>query len=240
MNWFEYAPQFNICLTAEQLEQFEIYERLLLEWNSRMNLTAVRDTEGIQQRHFLDSLTGGLIPNLDLPHLKLIDVGTGAGFPGLPLKLAYPSIDLTLTDSVTRKTHFLQAVVDELGLENVTVLAERAEDLGQAAEHREGYDIALARSVAFMPTLLEYLAPLTKVGGKAICFKGERAISEADEGAYAAQELGVGKPAFIEVQLPEHEKKHYLVMYTKQAPTPAKYPRRPGRPLKKPLVSKKK
>ncbi len=238
-SWFEHTPQFNITLTAEQQEQFDVYERLLLEWNSRMNLTAVRDADGIRIRHFLDSLTGGLIPDLDVSGLKLIDVGTGAGLPGLPLKIVYPDLHLTLTDSVTRKTHFLQAVVDELGMKNVTVLADRAEDLGQSAEHREQYDVALARSVAYMPVLLEYLVPLTKIGGRTICFKGDNAPNETAEGAFAAEKLGVAEPTFIEARLPDHDRQHYLVIYEKVGETPTDYPRRPGRPLKKPLVPKK-
>ncbi|MFK7805253.1 MAG: 16S rRNA (guanine(527)-N(7))-methyltransferase RsmG [Anaerolineae bacterium] len=237
-NWFDYSPRFNITLTAEQLEQFAIYERLLLEWNSRMNLTAVRDSAGIQMRHFLDSLSGGLIPKIDQEPFSIIDVGTGAGFPGLPLKIIYPQISLTLTDSVTRKTHFLEAVVAELGLNQVSVLAERAETLGQMVEHREQYDIALARSVAFMPVLLEYLLPLTKVGGRAICFKGDNAPNESGDGEYAREKLGGGKPEFTEVSLPEHDRLHYLVTYPKVGQTPKEYPRRPGRPLKKPLVKK--
>ncbi|MFT7585765.1 MAG: 16S rRNA (guanine527-N7)-methyltransferase [Cellvibrionaceae bacterium] len=235
-NWSDYSKHFNIVLTAEQLEQFAIYERLLLEWNSRMNLTAVRDSAGIQLRHFLDSLSGGLIPAIDQNSLSLIDVGTGAGLPGLPLKIVYPQIQLTLTDSVARKTRFLEAVVAELGLQHVSVLAERAETLGQLAEHREQYDIALARSVAFMPVLLEYLLPLTKIGGRAICFKGDNAKTEYGDGEFARGILGGGEPDFIEVDLPEHERLHYLVIYHKLAPTPTDYPRRPGRPLKKPLI----
>ena len=236
-NWFDYSKQFNIALTAEQIEQFTIYEQLLLEWNSRMNLTAVRDSAGIQIRHFLDSLSGGLIPDINKP-LSLIDVGTGAGLPGLPLKIVYPQIQLTLNDSVTRKTHFLQAVVEELGLSKTTVLAERAETLGQAADHREQYDIALARSVAFMPVLLEYLLPLTKIGGRAICFKGDNAKNEYEDGEFARQKLGGGEPRFIEVSLPDHDRLHHIVIYPKAEQTPAEYPRRPGRPLKKPLIRK--
>lgn len=238
MTWSDYTKYFNIQLTAEQLEQLSIYERLLLEWNGRMNLTAVRDSAGIQIRHFLDSLSGGLIPHIGQGPLSMIDVGTGAGFPGLPLKIVYPHIQLTLTDSVARKTRFLEAVVAELGLDHVSVLAERAETLGQSIEHREQHDIALARSVAFMPVLLEYLLPLTKVGGRTICFKGDNAKQEYTDGEFAREQLGGGAPEFIEVRLPEHENVHYLVIYQKTGQTPNKYPRCPGRPLKKPLIQK--
>lgn len=127
-------------------------------------------------------------------------------------------------------------MVAELGLKEVTVLAERAETLGQMVEHREGYDIALARSVAFMPVVLEYLLPLTKIGGRTICFKGENAPIEYRDGEYARQILGGGEPSLIEVSLPEHERLHYLVIYPKVEPTAQTYPRRPGRPLKKPLI----
>ncbi|MEM9774860.1 MAG: 16S rRNA (guanine(527)-N(7))-methyltransferase RsmG [Chloroflexota bacterium] len=237
-DWFQYTSAFNIHLSTKQEEQFQIYESLLLDWNSRMNLTAVRDVEGIQIRHFLDSLSGGLIPNIDEPGLSLIDVGTGGGFPGLPLKIAFPKIKLTLTDSVTRKTKFLEAVVQELGLKEVVILAERAEDVGQNANHREQYDIALARSVAYMPVLLEYLLPLTKVGGRTICFKGDNAQTEAPEGDYAASVLGGQLAEIIKVKLIDHELRHHLVIYDKVAQTQNQYPRRPGRPLKKPLSTK--
>lgn len=237
-DWFQHTVSFNVQLSPEQKEQFSLFESLLLDWNSRMNLTAVRDAEGIRIRHFLDSLSGGLIPHIRTSELSLIDVGTGGGFPGLPLKIAFPNLKLTLTDSVTRKTRFLEAVVQELGLKNVAVLAERAEDLGQNPLHREQYDIALARSVAFMPVLLEYLLPLTKVGGRTICFKGDNAPHETAEGKYAASVLGGQHAQTIDIQLVDHELKHHLVIFDKLTQTPQAYPRRPGRPLKKPLVLK--
>ncbi|MEM8863745.1 MAG: 16S rRNA (guanine(527)-N(7))-methyltransferase RsmG, partial [Chloroflexota bacterium] len=180
----------------------------------------------------------GKLVYLSMGQKKLIDVGTGGGFPGIPLKIAFPQIKLTLTDSVSRKTKFLEAVVNELHLQNVRIFSDRAEDLGQSPTHREQYDIALARSVAFMPVLLEYLLPLTKVGGRTICFKGDNALAETEEGLFAASILGGKYDQTIAIELHDHELKHHLVIFDKVAETPEKYPRRPGRPLKKPLVPK--
>ncbi len=236
-NWIEEAKKLNIDLSAEQIEQFDRYEALILEWNHhKINLTAVTDPIEIRRRHFLDSLTCmAVLGSPEQPMKRLIDVGTGGGFPGLPLKIVYPSWPITLVDSVTKKTNFLQLVVDELGLSDVTVVSDRAETIGQKKSYRERFDWAVARSVAEMRILAEYLLPLVRVGGRVLAQKGENAPQEI-EGAYKAISLLGGEMKNVrEVQLAGHVYKHHLVVLDKVATTPAKYPRQPGKPRKRPL-----
>ncbi len=225
---------FDIDLTDKQLAQFAQYHALLLEWNGRMNLTRITEPHAITVRHFLDSLTCATVTG-DLSGQKVIDVGTGAGFPGLPLKILYPDMQLTLADSVSKKTRFLRAVADELGLRNVTVVAERAETLGQSAEFRAQYDWVMARAVAQLRILAEYLLPLARVGGTVLAQKGGTARREIDEAENALATLGGSTPLVQAIQLPSLESAHYLVRIEKSAETPAQYPRKPGRPTKKPL-----
>ena len=228
------AAKFNITLSEAQLAQFDTYLQLLLDWNERINLTAVRDPHAIQIRHFLDSLSCVLVTG-GLNGRSLIDVGTGAGFPGLPLKILYPQLQLTLTDSVAKKTKFLEAVVAELELDKVTVLAERAETLGQQPSHRQQYDWAAARGVVEMRALAEYLLPLCKIGGHMLAQKGDSAERETASAQNAFQILGGGGATIQSVQLPETEMPHYLVVVEKVSETPTTYPRRPGMPGKRPL-----
>lgn len=228
------AAKFHIMLSEAQVMQFETYLALLLAWNERLNLTAVRDPHAIQIRHFLDSLSCALVTG-NLNGRSLIDVGTGAGFPGLPLKILYPDLQLTLTDSIAKKTTFVQAVVAELKLDGVTVLAERAETLGQQPAHRAQYDWAVARGVVEMRALAEYLLPLCKVGGFMLAQKGESAERETATAQQAFQILGGGSPTSQAVQLPETEAAHFLVVVKKIGETPALYPRKPGLPGKRPL-----
>jgi 16S rRNA (guanine527-N7)-methyltransferase len=228
------AAKFQITLSETQLMQFEVYLALLLDWNERMNLTAVRDPHAIQIRHFLDSLSCALVTG-NLNGHSLIDVGTGAGFPGLPLKILYPDLQLTLTDSVAKKTIFLEAVVAELKLNGVTVLAERAETLGQMPVHRAQYDWVVARGVVEMRALAEYLLPLCKVGGCMLAQKGESAEREIRTAQQAFKILGGGVPTSQAVNLPQTEASHFLVVVEKIGETPVKYPRKPGMPGKRPL-----
>ena len=185
-NWFESAEKlFGVKLSEEQREQFRVYEALLIDWNSKINLTAVRDPEGIRIKHFLDSLS--CVPVLgDMNGRSLIDIGTGAGFPGIPLRIVYPGLRLTLVDSVGKKADFCQLVVNTLHLKGVKVLKDRSEELGAAKIHREQYDAATARAVAVMPVLCEYLLPLVKVGGKMLAMKGETAPEETKTAAAAS------------------------------------------------------
>lgn len=228
------AEAFGLPLSAKQLDQFARFLALLLTWNERLNLTAVRDPHAIQIRHFLDSLSCATVTG-SLNGRALIDVGTGAGFPGLPLKILYPDLRLTLAESVVKKTRFLTAVVEELALSQVAVLPERAEALGQDPAHREQYDWAAARGVAKMAVLAEYLLPLCRVGGRMLAQKGENAEAETAAAASAIHTLGGNQPAFHAIHLPEQSSPHYLVVVEKTAVTPPKFPRRPGMPAKRPL-----
>jgi 16S rRNA (guanine527-N7)-methyltransferase len=225
---------FGLTLTPAHLRAFSIYAERLREWNQWVNLTAITDPHGIQMRHFLDSLSCLLVMR-PRPGLRVADVGSGAGFPGLPLKIVCPGLDLTLIEATGKKVEFMQAIVDELGLEGVTLLAERAETVGRVAAHREGYDWVLARAVAGMRTLAEYLLPLCRVGGRCLAQKGEGAPQEVTEAQNAIELLGGHIVQLRPIELPGVPETRYLVHLDKQAATPPKYPRRPGIPSKRPL-----
>ena len=225
---------FGFQLTSHQVTQFELYERELLDWNERINLTAIRDPERIRLKHFLDSLTPLLELRDPAPH-SLIDVGTGAGFPGIPLKIILPDLQLTLVESVGKKAAFCEHVVQMLALENVQVLTTRAEDLGHDRAHREQYDWAVARAVAIMPVLAEYLLPLVRVGGAVLALKGENAPAEVQNSSNAFKLLGGALRKLAPLALPGIVEERYLVVIDKKAATPPLYPRRAGLPLKKPL-----
>lgn len=228
------ASPWGIDLSAQQIDQFATYETLLIEWNTRMNLTAIRDPAGIRTRHFLDALTCSTVTgNLNNQHL--IDIGTGAGFPGLPLKILYPNLHLTLVDSVAKKTKFLQAIVDTLALPHVTILTERAETLGQHPAYRAQFDWVVARAVAQFRILAEYLLPLCRPKGHILAQKGHTAPQEAEQASQALTILGGSPPTIHPITLPGRHTPHHLIISQKIAPTPPRYPRRPGIPTKRPL-----
>ncbi len=227
----EYA---NINLTSKQLSSLAIYEQALIEWNTRVNLTAVDEPEKIRTKHFLDSLTCFRAMR-DTPMDRVIDLGTGAGFPGLPLKIIFPRMRLTLVDSVRKKTDFCEYIVNELGLKEVDIIQNRAEIVGHSAAHRERYDWAVARSVAVMPVLMEFLLPFAMIGGKVLAMKGENAPAETQDAEHAIQILGGHLHKLLPISLPGVADQRYLVVIDKVAATPHKYPRRVGRPAKKPL-----
>jgi len=226
---------FGLRLSPKQVQQFQRFEALLLDYNARFNLTAIRDIDGIRTRHFLDSLSLMQILPASGP-LRIVDVGTGAGFPGIPLKVMLPALHLTLVESIGKKANFCQLVVEELGLSDVRVLNTRAEELARQPEHREGYDYALARAVAVMPILAEYLLPLVKVGGTMVAQKGSSAHAEAQTAARAFNLLGASLEKVIPVELPGVSDERYLLVVRKTSPTPAAYPRPAGAPVKKPLT----
>lgn len=210
------------------------YEKELIEWNQKFNLTAIRDSESIRTKHFLDSFSCVLAWKA-VPPDQLIDVGTGAGFPGIPLKILYPNLRLTLVESVGKKAMFCQHIVRVLGLEHVNVVQARAEALGQTSQHREKYDWAVARAVANLNVLSEYLIPLVKVGGVVLTQKGESGPAEAQSAEKVMELLGGKLKQLIPVNLPGVADDRYLVLVDKVAATPPKYPRKPGIPMKQPL-----
>lgn len=224
----------GIRLTPRQMAAFECYERELLIWNARINLTAIRDAESIRAKHFLDSLSC-MLAFRDNPPNKMIDIGTGAGFPGIPLKIIMPSMRLVLVESVGKKADFCRHMVKTLELERVEVLQSRAEELGQMKEHREQYDWAVARAVANLPTLMEYLLPLVRIGGATLAQKGENGPSEAHASEQVAKLLGGRFRQLHQLALPGIADERYLIVIDKVAATPPKYPRRVGIPLKSPL-----
>ena len=229
-----WAAALGAPLSPAQLAQFAAYEALLLAWNERIALTAIREPRQLRIRHFLDALSCAAATG-PLDGRRLIDVGSGAGLPGLPLKILYPDLRLTLVDSVAKKARFLELVAAELGLSDVTVIADRAEVLGQDAAHREGYDWATARAVAELRVLVELLLPLVRVGGRALAQKGGSAAEELTAAAPAIAALGGGASQLIPVRLPETEATHTLITIDKAAATDPRYPRRVGVPAKRPL-----
>lgn len=251
----EGARKLGLNLTPDQVTMFRRYRQELLAWQSRANLTAIADDEGIQTKHFLDSLSclvavsaaRSSVSNLSIPieacplkpDVRVIDVGTGAGFPGLPLKILCPTIKLTLLEATGKKTEFLKHIVELLDLHSVIVLKSRAEELGRDPEHRECYDWALARAVAGMPTLAEYLLPFVRIGGRAVAQKGEDAPAEVARAETAIVHLGGKLNRLIPVELMGIAETRYLVMLDKVAATPQKYPRRPGMPSKHPISNVK-
>lgn len=228
----------GIQLTTSQMAALGEYERELLSWNERFNLTAIQELEMVRLKHFLDSLTC-LIAMRQTPMDRVIDVGTGAGFPGLPLKIVCPFMTLTLVESVGKKAEFCEHIVQVLGLQGVEVIQERIEVLGHEKNHRESYDWALARAVAVLPVLAEYLLPLVRVGGSMLAMKGENAPAEVQTADYALQILGGHVQKLIPVTIPGVADERYLVAIDKTHASPPKYPRRSGIPSKRPLGTHK-
>jgi 16S rRNA (guanine527-N7)-methyltransferase len=228
------AALFDIHLTPAQVTQFETYARLLVERNAHVNLTAITDGEGIEVKHFLDSwsVVRAVTPRVGM---QMIDVGTGAGFPGVPLAIAFPNIHMTLMEATGKKVAFLQDVIAVLGLANCATLNARAEDAGHMPTQRAQYDVVLARAVARLPALAEYLLPLAKVGGLCIALKGVTAQSEARDARKALSLLGGKLQGIQMVALPTIADEHALVVIEKTTATPSAYPRKPGVPTRQPL-----
>jgi 16S rRNA (guanine527-N7)-methyltransferase len=232
----ETAHRASINLTVDQAMTFLQYRDMLIDWNARINLTSITDDSSILRLHFIDSMLPlRLIKEKSIGATTLIDVGTGAGFPGIPIKIALKNIDVTLLDSVAKKVNFCNELINKLELTNIRAIHARSEDFAHQPEHRERYDIVIARAVAPLQTLVEYLLPLTKIGGVCIAMKASSAETETEQARNAIQILG-GKLNTIEtVSLPDLPDKRALVLIDKISPTPAKYPRPAGAPRKSPL-----
>jgi 16S rRNA (guanine527-N7)-methyltransferase len=235
----EGAHALGLGLTAAQQADFSLYYESLVAWNQKFNLTAITEYEQVQIRHFLDSLSCLLAQEthqaLGRPASRLLDVGTGAGFPGIPLKLVCPDSRLTLLEATSKKVTFLKHVVEQLGLQEVLVVKGRAEEVAHDPAHREQYDLVLARAVAELPIVVEYTLPFCRQGGWVVAQKGEAGAAEAWTAERAITLLGGELRRVVPVELPGLPEDRSLIVIEKMSLTPAAYPRRPGIPSKRPL-----
>lgn len=226
--------ELGVSLEEKQIQQFIRYYEMLVEWNRVMNLTAITEYDDVMKKHFVDSLS--LIKAYDIKsHVKVIDVGTGAGFPGLALKIAYPSLQVTLLDSLNKRIQFLDAVINELQLSGVDAIHGRAEDYAKPTKIREKYDLCVSRAVANLSTLSEYCLPFIKEGGCFISYKSEKISEEVQKAETAIKILGGKIENQVEFYLPNSDIYRNLFIIRKIKKTPAKYPRKAGLPSKEPL-----
>ncbi len=231
------AKEWGLTLTPSQVEAFRRYYEQLLVWNESINLTSITAYQEVQVKHFLDSLSCLQVVDTVAPEARCIDIGAGAGFPGLPLKIVRPSLRLTLLESVGKKARFLAHMVEALGLRETDVVqGRRAEELGRDPGYREVFDVALARAVAHMAVLVEYALPLVRVGGIFVAQKGADIQDEIESAGAAIELLGGELKEIRPVWLPGSETARHLVVVQKLVPTEAKYPRRPGIPAKRPIT----
>lgn len=228
----------GITLTQTQLDQYEQYFRLLVEWNERMNLTGITEREQVYVKHFYDSLSLAFFVNMDKV-TSIADIGSGAGFPSIPLKIAYPHLKVTIIDSLNKRIQFLNTLAGELGLHQVTCIHGRAEDLAREKKLRDSFDLVTARAVARLNALNELCLPFARVGGLFAAMKGAQGAEELAEASYSYKELNAKHRETHEFQLPMEEAQRHILLAEKVAPTPAKYPRKAGIPLKQPLGATK-
>lgn len=224
---------FGTKLSKQHEEMFSTYADMLVQWNEKINLTAITDEEGIVIKHFLDSLS--IIPYIPENAKTLIDVGTGAGFPGIPVKIVNDKISVTLLDSLEKRVKFLNEVINGLGLKDIYAVHGRAEDFGADKKYREQFDAATARAVASLPVLLEYCLPFVKVGGTFIAMKGPDVENELKESGKALEVLGGEIIDVRELTLPRSDNKRCIIVVIKYRHTPTSYPRKSGRPTKQPI-----
>lgn len=226
--------EIGVALSEQQIQQFITYYEMLVEWNEVMNLTAITEYNDVMKKHFVDSVS--LVKAFDVTKkVTVIDVGTGAGFPGLALKIAYPNLQVTLLDSLNKRIQFLDAVIEKLGLTGVETIHGRAEDFAKPGKIREKYDLCVSRAVANLSTLSEYCLPFVKIGGQFISYKSEKITEEKEAAENAIRILGGKIERQVEFQLPESDIYRNLFVIKKVGATPKKFPRKAGLPSKEPL-----
>lgn len=226
--------ELHISLEEQQLHQFMLYYDLLLEWNQVMNLTAITDFDEVCKKHFIDSLS--LIKAYDVnKKTNVIDIGTGAGFPGIPLKIAFPDLEITLLDSLNKRVSFLNTVIDNLGLKDIEVYHGRAEDFAKKENFRERFDLCVSRAVSNLATLSEYCIPYVKIDGYFISYKSEKLVEELEDAEHAISLLGGKIENQVTFQIPHSDIGRNLLVIHKIRKTPESYPRKAGLPLKKPI-----
>lgn len=229
--------QLHINLDDKKLEQFIQYYKLLKEWNTFMNLTAITELEDVLKKHFIDSVSLiNAIPDLSEKSYTLIDVGTGAGFPGIPLKIAFPNLSITLLDSLNKRVQFLNEIVHVLDLRNIIVIHGRAEDHAKPGKLRESFDLCVSRAVANLTILSEYCLPFVKKNGYFISYKSEKITEEYDKAKNAIKILGGRYEKQVEFQLPDSDIYRNLFVIKKENHTPQKFPRKAGLPSKEPII----
>ncbi len=225
----------GIPLDLIAADKLAAYHRLLLEWNQRMDLTAILEESEMLDRHYIDSLSPLAVGGLIFAGIRAIDVGSGAGFPGLPIAIARPDVSMTLLDAQQKRVRFLQEVITKLDLSNVTALHGRSEDTAHLPDHRESYDLALARAVASLPALMELLLPFVRPTGRALCWKGPAVLAEMDAGQKAAKLLGGTLEEPVATPIPGRDWHHLLLPCKKVGKTLRQYPRKAGTPGREPL-----
>ncbi|GLI07882.1 ribosomal RNA small subunit methyltransferase G [Paenibacillus tyrfis] len=231
----ELLKEKGIELTEAQLHQFELYYRELVEWNERMNLTGITEREQVYVKHFYDSLSVSFF--IPMEHIRSVaDIGSGAGFPSIPLKIVYPHLHVTIVDSLNKRIQFLTHLGNTLGLTDARFIHGRAEDVARMPEHRDRYDLTTARAVARLAVLNEFCLPFVKSGGRFAAMKGQDVQAELEEAALSLKELKGKWNHTYRFQLPLEESTRHIIDIEKIAPTPKKYPRKAGTPLKTPLV----
>ena len=232
MDFIGKLKEFNIEINEEQIKSFEKYMNLLLEWNEKINLTAITQPDEVKLKHFVDSLTVLKYINDDD---KVIDIGTGAGFPGIPLKIMNENTKITLLHSINKRINFLNMVIETLNLRNIQAIHGRAEEIARNKLYREKYDVAVSRAVANLSTLTEYMLPFVKVGGKCICMKGANVNEELERAQNAIKELGGEIERVDNFYLSDNDNERNIIVIKKVKETNPKYPRKAGTPSKEPL-----
>ncbi|WP_256759636.1 16S rRNA (guanine(527)-N(7))-methyltransferase RsmG [Cohnella sp. WQ 127256] len=231
--------KLGIQLSNQQLAQFETYYCLLVEWNEKMNLTGITDRDAVYEKHFFDSLTLAEVVPFDTTK-SLADIGSGAGFPSIPLAIVFPHLQITIIDALAKRIRFLEEVTSQLGMTNITCLHGRAEDVARKREHRDQYDVVTARAVARLAALNELCLPFVRPGGVFIAMKGTDISTELDEARYSLTKLNAKILDVKQLMLPTEGADRHLIICSKKGPTPSTYPRKSGIPLKTPLLKPEK